>query len=81
MYSEGMRAITTPRFGGADVLTHTELTDPVPGIGQVLIDIAAAGVNRADILQRQGKYPPPAGAADWPGLEVSCAVGRVRRVC
>lgn len=48
-----------------------EVPDPVAGEGQVLIGVAAAGVNRADIQQRQGKYPPPAGAPDWLGLEVS----------
>lgn len=66
-----MRAITIPRFGGAEVLTLAELPDPVPGAGEVLIEVAAAGVNRSDIGQRQGGYPPPAGAPDWPGLEVS----------
>jgi putative PIG3 family NAD(P)H quinone oxidoreductase len=66
-----MRAITIPTFGAADVLTLAELPDPVPGPGEVLIAVAAAGVNRSDIGQRQGSYPPPAGAPDWPGLEVS----------
>ena len=66
-----MRAITTPEFGGPDALTLTEMPDPRPSHGEVLIEVAAAGVNRADIQQRQGKYPAPAGAPDWPGLEVS----------
>ena len=66
-----MRAITTPEFGGPDALTLTDLPDPEPGHGEVLIEVAAAGVNRADIQQRQGKYPAPPGAPDWPGLEVS----------
>jgi putative PIG3 family NAD(P)H quinone oxidoreductase len=72
-----MRAITTPEFGGPDALTLTDLPDPEPGHGEVLIEVAAAGVNRADIQQRQGKYPAPPGAPDWPGLEVSgTIVGR-----
>jgi len=54
-----------------------EVPDPVPGQGEVLVDIAAAGVNRADLLQRQGAYPPPPGAPDYPGLECS---GRVSAV-
>ena len=66
-----MRAITIPTFGAADVLTLAELPDPEPAPGEVLIAVAAAGVNRSDIGQRQGSYPPPAGAPDWPGLEVS----------
>lgn len=48
-----------------------ELPDPEPGPGEVLIDVAAAGVNRADVYQRKGGYAPPAGAPHWPGLEVS----------
>src|SRR6476661_1500573 len=66
-----MKAITLPRFGGLDALTLSELPDPTPGRGEVLIKVAAAGVNRSDIGQRQGTYPPPSGAPDWPGLEVS----------
>ncbi len=66
-----MLAVTIPRFGGAEVLTLAELPDPVPGEGEILISVAAAGVNRSDIGQRQGSYPPPPGAPDWPGLEVS----------
>ncbi|MEO6826410.1 MAG: NAD(P)H-quinone oxidoreductase [Microbacteriaceae bacterium] len=69
-----MRAITIPTFGGPEVLTLAELPDPVPDYGEVLISVAAAGVNRSDILQRKGSYPPPAGAPDWPGLEVSGTV-------
>jgi len=52
----------------------TEVPDPVPGPGEVLVEIAAAGVNRADLLQRAGHYPPPPGAPAWPGLEVSGVV-------
>lgn len=55
-------------------LRWTEVDDPVPGPGEVLIDVVAAGVNRADLMQAAGKYPPPAGAPPYPGLECS---GRV----
>ncbi|MHB1432921.1 MAG: NAD(P)H-quinone oxidoreductase [Streptosporangiaceae bacterium] len=64
-----MRAITITSPGGPDVLQITEVPDPVPAAGEVLIDIAAAGLNRADLLQRQGMYPPPPGAPEYPGLE------------
>jgi NADPH2:quinone reductase len=67
----GMTAITLPRFGGPRVLEPTRLPMPVPEKGQVLIQVAAAGVNRPDVLQRQGHYPPPPGAPAWPGLEVA----------
>ncbi|MEU5027037.1 NAD(P)H-quinone oxidoreductase [Streptomyces milbemycinicus] len=66
-----MYAITIPEPGGPDALVWAEVPDPVPGEGEVLVDIAAAGVNRADLLQRQGHYPPPPGAPDHPGLECS----------
>ena len=61
--------ITTP--GGPEVLQLTERHDPVPGAGEVLIKVAAAGVNRPDLMQREGRYPPPKGASDLPGLEVA----------
>jgi NADPH:quinone reductase len=61
--------ITQP--GSPEVLRATERPDPVPGPGEVLIDVAAAGVNRPDVMQRRGAYPPPPGASDLPGLEVS----------
>jgi len=70
-----VRVVTISTPGGPDVLVESELPDPVPRTGEVLIDVAAAGVNRADILQRQGRYPPPPGAPTWPGLEVSGTVG------
>ena len=53
------------------MLTWTEVPDPVPGPGEVLIEVAAAGLNRADLLQRQGLYPPPPGAPPYPGMECS----------
>jgi NADPH:quinone reductase len=62
-------AIRTP--GGPDVLVPEQIARPRPAMGQVLIKVAAAGVNRPDILQRQGGYPPPAGAPSTPGLEVA----------
>lgn len=69
-----MRAVTIPAPGGPDALVLAELPDPVPGPGEVLVAVAAAGVNRADLLQRAGHYPPPPGAPAWPGLEVSGVV-------
>ncbi|MDE3155146.1 MAG: NAD(P)H-quinone oxidoreductase [Acidobacteriota bacterium] len=61
--------IATP--GGPEVLRPAERPVPVPGPAEVLIRVAAAGVNRPDVMQRQGKYPPPKGASDLPGLEVA----------
>lgn len=69
-----MRAVTVSRPGGPEVLVVSDLPEPVPGPREVVVDVAAAGVNRADVSQRQGNYPPPAGAPDWPGLEVSGTV-------
>lgn len=66
-----MRAITIEQPGGPEALRWTEVPDPVPADGEVLIEVCAAGVNRADLLQRQGLYPPPAGAPPYPGMEVS----------
>lgn len=72
-----MYAIDTLRPGGPEVLTWRPVDEPAPGPGDVVIDVAAAGVNRADVLQRQGRYPPPPGAPPWPGLEVSGTVSAV----
>lgn len=69
-----MYAITIPEPGGPDALVWTERPDPQPGPGEVVLDVAASGVNRADLLQRQGRYPPPSGASDVPGLECSGTV-------
>ena len=66
-----MKAVQLNGFGGPDVLQLTERPVPVAGPGEVLIRVAAAGVNRPDIAQRQGLYPPPPGAPDLPGLEVA----------
>ena len=72
-----MRAISISEPGDADVLTVTEEARPQAGPGQVVIDVAAAGVNRADVMQRLGFYPPPTGASPLPGLEVSGTVAEV----
>lgn len=69
-----MFAVTTTAAGGPEVLTWSEVPDPVPGPGEVLIEVAASAVNRADLLQRQGFYPPPPGASDVLGLECSGTV-------
>lgn len=66
-----MRAIAITEFGGPDTLRLREVPDPVPDPHEVVIKIEAAGVNRADLLQRAGHYPPPPGAPQWPGLECS----------
>ncbi|MBI1835614.1 MAG: NAD(P)H-quinone oxidoreductase [Burkholderiales bacterium] len=66
-----MRAIEISQFGAADVLRECERPVPVPASGEVLIRVAAAGVNRPDVLQRMGHYPVPHGASDLPGLEVA----------
>ncbi|MFE6159697.1 NAD(P)H-quinone oxidoreductase [Streptomyces sp. NPDC056486] len=69
-----MHAITIPEAGGPEALVWAEVPDPVPGEGEVLVDVVASAVNRADLLQRQGFYNPPPGSSPYPGLE--CA-GRV----
>lgn len=66
-----MRAVTIREPGGPDVLQLSEVDDVSPGPGEVLVDVAASAVNRADVMQRMGSYPPPQGAPPWPGLECS----------
>lgn len=66
-----MQAVEITRFGAPDVLRLARRRVPEPGRGEVLIKVAASGVNRPDVLQRQGSYAPPAGASDLPGLEVA----------
>jgi putative PIG3 family NAD(P)H quinone oxidoreductase len=66
-----MRAVVVARPGEADVLEVAEQPDPVPAANEVRIRVAAAGLNGADLSQRRGYYPSPAGAPEWPGLEVS----------
>jgi putative PIG3 family NAD(P)H quinone oxidoreductase len=72
-----MRAVTMASPGGPEVLTLTDVPDPEPGPGEVVIRVAATAVNRADVLQRQGHYPAPPGAPEWPGLEASGMVVKV----
>jgi putative PIG3 family NAD(P)H quinone oxidoreductase len=72
-----MRAVIACEPGGPETLTVTELPDPEPGPGEVVIDVAATAVNRADTLQRRGNYPPPPGASDVLGLECSGTVASV----
>jgi putative PIG3 family NAD(P)H quinone oxidoreductase len=72
-----MYAITISEPGGPDVLAWSEVPGPTPGDGEVLLDVAAAGVNRADLLQRQGQYPPPKGASDIIGLECSGTIAEL----
>lgn len=66
-----MQAVEISSFGAPDVLRLTECPAPVAGAGEVLIRVRASGVNRPDVLQRSGAYPPPPGASDLPGLEVA----------
>src|SRR3954466_10063691 len=69
-----MRAVVANGAGGPEVLSVGELPDPEPGPGEVVLDVVAAGLNRADLLQRQGFYPPPPGASDIIGMECSGTV-------
>jgi putative PIG3 family NAD(P)H quinone oxidoreductase len=69
-----VRAVVVTGQSGAHALRVEEVPAPVPGPGELLVEVVAAGVNRADLLQAAGQYPPPPGAPPWPGLEVS---GRV----
>lgn len=72
-----MRAMTIPKPGGPDALLWSEVPDPRPGPDEVVVDVRASAVNRADLLQRQGHYPPPPGAPAYPGLECSGVVSEV----
>jgi putative PIG3 family NAD(P)H quinone oxidoreductase len=69
--SERMRAVVAPRPGGPEALEIQSRSRPVPAEGQVLVRVEAAGVNRPDVHQRQGHYPPPPGATDVLGLEIA----------
>lgn len=66
-----MHAIVVEEPGGPEALTWREVPDPKPGAGEALIAVTASAVNRADVMQRMGAYPPPAGAPPYPGLECS----------
>ncbi|PZS03327.1 MAG: NADPH:quinone oxidoreductase [Pseudonocardiales bacterium] len=70
-----MYAITVPSPGGPEAMQWSEVPDPAPGTGEVLIDVVASAVNRADIMQREGSYPPPPGASPYLGLECSGRIG------
>lgn len=77
-----MKAVRIREFGGPEVLEIKEIPVPVAGLDEVLIRVHAAGVNRPDLLQRIGKYPPPPGISDTPGLEVAGEiVGTGEKVC
>jgi len=77
-----MRAVEISAPGGPDVLRVVERAKPVPQDGEVVISVKAAGVARADAMQRQGKYPPPPGASDIPGLEIAGVIEPTgERVC
>jgi putative PIG3 family NAD(P)H quinone oxidoreductase len=69
-----MRAVVVRTPGGAEALGLAEVPDPIAGHGEVVLAVAATAVNRADIMQREGHYPPPAGAPEWLGLEASGTV-------
>ncbi len=69
-----MTAITIPVPGGPEALVPGERPMPVPGPGEILVKVAAAGINRPDVVQRRGLYPPPPGASDIPGLEIAGTV-------
>jgi putative PIG3 family NAD(P)H quinone oxidoreductase len=72
-----MRAVVVAEPGGPEALRVEEVPDPEPGPDEVLVDVTAAGINRADLLQRQGNYPPPPGASPYLGLECSGTVAEV----
>jgi NADPH2:quinone reductase len=69
--------IEIAQAGGPEMLVAVQRPHPSPGVGELLIRVAAAGVNRADILQRQGKYPPPPGSSDIPGLEIAGTIEQI----
>src|SRR5919109_614194 len=72
-----MIAIEIRHPGDPDVLVPVERPQPAPSAGEVLIRVAAAGVNRPDVVQRRGKYPPPPGASDIPGLEIAGTIEQI----
>jgi putative PIG3 family NAD(P)H quinone oxidoreductase len=72
-----MYAVTAAEPGGPEVLRWAEVPDPVPGPGEVLIDVRASAVNRTDLLQRAGRYPPPAGSPPYLGLECAGVVAAI----
>lgn len=79
MYIPRMRAVVIPRFGEPEVLRLDTVPDPQPGAREVVVKVQVSGVNRADLLQRRGLYPPPPGATEVPGLEFAGVVAEVGR--
>ena len=77
---EKMAAVEIAFAGGPDALKPTQVRTPYPGEGEVLIKVAAAGVNRPDVMQRKGLYPPPPGASELPGLEVAGTIAAVGHI-
>lgn len=69
-----MKAVELDGFGGPEVMRVVERPEPVPGPGQILVRVAASSVNRPDIIQREGRYPPPPGESEIPGLEIAGTV-------
>src|SRR5262249_22505797 len=76
---EAMTAMAITAAGGPEVLRPVSVATPRPGPGQVLVKVAAAGVNRPDVAQRMGVYPPPAGHSPLPGLEIAGTVAALGR--
>src|SRR5947209_736551 len=76
-----MKAIVIKTPGGPEVLELGEVADPVPGEGDLLVKVRATALNRADLLQRRGLYPPPPGAPDILGLEMAGEVERAGAQC
>ena len=72
-----MKAITLPQPGGPEALVLDDVPDPMPRPGEVVVEVVAAGVNRADVMQRQGHYDPPPGSSAYPGLEVSGPIAQL----
>jgi len=72
-----MKAVVVTEPGGPEMLTLADVPDPEPGPGEVVLDVVATAVNRADLMQRRGFYPPPPGAPEWLGLEASGTVAAV----
>lgn len=72
-----MRAVVITEPGGPEVLVWSEVPDPVCGPGEVVVDVVASAVNRADVLQRRGRYDVPRGSPAWPGLECSGTISEV----
>jgi NADPH:quinone reductase-like Zn-dependent oxidoreductase len=66
-----MKAVVITKYGGPEVLQLEEVEEPALGTDEVLVQVAATALNRADTVQRKGAYPPPKGSSPYPGLEVS----------